>query len=459
MVSSGSPPSSTSLPWAIADQADDSAQQRRFSGAVAAGDGQNLAGGHGKAEAGEHVAPAAVTGQIDSGKPHQQRPGARGRISLPGCANRRRVAGHFIDHLLLIWHISGKDLISRKSGCAAPATPPAPHRQRSVGACFGNKLPPLCPGARPEEWEKNHGFARQLQVPAAAQGGLQDLRLLQPSGGGKERPQRDFAAAVLAEGAVGKPAAQRRRPLGIERGHPGRRAMAQDQDLGARDRVPPGAGADAGFHRRAGGGRSRRHARRHGASRRRSEKDQSAGAGRSGHRPFGGGEFLRPQGFVQAQRRRGIQAEPGALPVPEMGAKLVRGFPRRAARHRHLPPGQSRISVADGVDREGQGDFPGQVRRHRTRLSGHAGRHRFAHHHGERPLRARLGRRRHRGRGRHARPALFDGAAGSDRRALQRQAQGRRHRDRSGADRDADAAQARRRRQIRRIFRSRAWPV
>ena len=39
------------------------------------------------------------------------------------------------------------------------------------------------------------------------------------------------------------------------------------------------------------------------------------------------------------------------------------------------------------------------------RLSRHAGRHRQPHHHGQRPRRARLGRRRHRGRGRHARPA------------------------------------------------------
>ncbi len=217
----------------------------------------------------------------------------------------------------------------------------------------------------------------------------------------------------------------------------------------ARDRVPAGARSDAGFHRRAGGRRPRRHARRDGSSRRRCEKDQSVGAGGSGHRPFGGGEFFRPQRFVQEKRRRGIQAEPGTLPIPEMGAALVRGFPRRAARHRHLPPGQSRISVANGVDREDQDQLPGQIGRHRACLSGHAGRHRFAHHDGERPLRARLGRRRHRGRGGHARPALFDAAAGSDRRAAKRQAQGRRHRDRSRAHRHADAAQARRGRQIR----------
>ncbi len=229
--------------------------------------------------------------------------------------------------------------------------------------------------------------------------------------------------------------------------------MAQDKDIRPRNRLPAGAGADAGLHRRSGGGRSCRHARRDGTSRRRSEENQPAGAGGSGHRPFGGGEFLWTQGLVQEERRRGIQAEPGTLPVPEMGAALVRGFPRCAARHRHLPSGQSRISIPDCLDGEAQGQLPGQVRRHRDGLSGHAGRHRFAHHDGERAFRARLGRRRHRGRSGDARPALFDAAAGSDRRAVQRQAQGGRHRDRSRPHRHADAAQARRGRQIRRIFR------
>ncbi len=91
----------------------------------------------------------------------------------------------------------------------------------------------------------------------------------------------------------------------------------------------------------------------------------------------------------------------------------------------------------------------------RGRLSGHAGRHRFAHHHGQRPLGARLGRRRHRGGSRHARPALFDAAAGSDRRQAHRQAQGRHDRDRPRAHRHADAAQARRGRQVRRVLRPR----
>ena len=44
---------------------------------------------------------------------------------------------------------------------------------------------------------------------------------------------------------------------------------------------------------------------------------------------------------VQAERRGRVQAEPGALQISEMGAALVRGFPRGASRNRHLPSGQS----------------------------------------------------------------------------------------------------------------------
>ena len=48
------------------------------------------------------------------------------------------------------------------------------------------------------------------------------------------------------------------------------------------------------------------------------------------------------------------------------------------------------------------------ARRHDARLSRHARRHRQPHHHGQRARRARLGRRRHRGGGGHARPAAVD---------------------------------------------------
>ena len=69
--------------------------------------------------------------------------------------------------------------------------------------------------------------------------------------------------------------------------------------------------------------------------------------------------------------------------------------------------------------------------------------------------RARLGRRRHRGGGGHARPADLDADPGSDRLPADRQAAGRRHRDRPRAHRHGDAAQEGRGRQVRRILRPR----
>ena len=83
----------------------------------------------------------------------------------------------------------------------------------------------------------------------------------------------------------------------------------------------------------------------------------------------------------------------------------------------------------------------------------HAGRHRLAHDDDQRPRRARLGRRRHRGRGGDARPADVDAdPAGRRLQARRRAARGRDgHRPR--ADRHADAAQARRGRQVRRVLR------
>ena len=59
---------------------------------------------------------------------------------------------------------------------------------------------------------------------------------------------------------------------------------------------------------------------------------------------FGTPTRLRPQ------RRARIRAQRGALPLPEMGPAGVPQLPRRAARHRHLPPGQSRISRPDRLD-------------------------------------------------------------------------------------------------------------
>ena len=63
---------------------------------------------------------------------------------------------------------------------------------------------------------------------------------------------------------------------------------------------------------------------------------------------FGTNQALSPE------RQARVRAEPGALQVPEMGPGCVRQFPRRPARHRHLPSGQSRISRTDGVEPQGK---------------------------------------------------------------------------------------------------------
>ena len=89
------------------------------------------------------------------------------------------------------------------------------------------------------------------------------------------------------------------------------------------------------------------------------------------------------------------------------------------------------------------------------RVPGHRVRHRLAHHDDQRHRRARLGRRRHRGRGRDARPAVVDADSAGRRLQAHRQAAGRRDRHRPGADRHPDAACAGRGRQVRRVLRRR----
>ena len=226
----------------------------------------------------------------------------------------------------------------------------------------------------------------------------QDVHLLFAARGREERPRRHLQAALLDEGAAREPAAPRGRPHRHQGRHRERRRLADRPRQGRQgDRLPPRPRADAGFHRRSRRRRPRRHARRHEAARRRPAEDQPAGARRSRHRPLGDRRRLRLAAGLRQQRRARIPAQRRALQLPQVGPGRLRQLPRRAARHRHLPPGQPRVPVADGVDAHLR-------RRHHPRLSRHARRHRQPHHHGQRPRRARLGRRRHRGRGRHARP-------------------------------------------------------
>ena len=94
-------------------------------------------------------------------------------------------------------------------------------------------------------------------------------------------------------------------------------------------------------------------------------------------------------------------------------------------------------------------------REDRPGLPRHARRHRLAHDDGQRARRARLGRRRDRGRGGDARPADVDAdPAGARLSAARRAARGR-DRDRPRADRHRDAARARRRGDVRRVLRRR----
>ena len=117
------------------------------------------------------------------------------------------------------------------------------------------------------------------------------------------------------------------------------------------------------------------------------------GARRSRRRPLGAGRFRRHRRRARPQPRPRIPPQPRALRVPQMGRTGLRHLQGRAARHRHRPPGEPRI--------------PRQVRARKGRrvLSGHPRRHRLPHHHDQRPRRRRLGRGRHRGGSRHARPA------------------------------------------------------
>ena len=119
-----------------------------------------------------------------------------------------------------------------------------------------------------------------------------------------------------------------------------------------------------------------------------------------------------------------------------------------------VPPGTGIVHQVN-IEHLARVVFPRQEGDRIDRLPRHLRGHRQPHHDGQRPRRAGLGRRRHRGRGGDARPARLD--AHPPRRRLQadRRAAGRRHRHRPGAHDHRDAARARRGREVRRVLRRR----
>ncbi len=124
-------------------------------------------------------------------------------------------------------------------------------------------------------------------------------------------------------------------------------------------------------------------------------------------------DFGEPQGLRQERRAEEYkQQQASATIFLKWGQRRVREF---LASCRPAPASAIRCNLEylapDRLDREAEDDGRQKTGTFDARLSGYAGRHRQPHHHGQRPRRARLGRRRHRGGSRHARPAAVDAAA------------------------------------------------
>ena len=185
-----------------------------------------------------------------------------------------------------------------------------------------------------------------------------------------------------------------------------------------RDRLHAGAGADAGLHRRARRSSTWRRCatrwRRSAATRRRSTRcvavdlviDHSVQVD-----AFGSAARLR------ASTPSASTSATASATLPALGPAAPSTTSAWCRRHRDLPPGQPRVPR------------PGRLRDARrtaaARLPRHPGRHRLAHHDGQRPRRARLGRRRDRGRGGDAGPADLDAAAAGGRLQARRRAAAR----------------------------------
>ena len=273
--------------------------------------------------------------------------------------------------------------------------------------------------------------------------GSASYTLLQPPGPREEVPEGQ-EAPVLAPDPPREPPPPRGRPRRHEGGHRGARDAGRQEADRPRDRLPPRARPPAGLHRRPRRRRPRRDARGDRRDGRRPREDQPARAGRPRHRPLGHGRPVRDVAGVRREREARVRAQPRALRLPPLGAERLPELPRRPAGHRHLPPGEPRVPRERRLPGEGK-----------TRLPRHARRHRLAHHDDQRARRPRLGRRRHRGRGRAARPAAVDAHPRGGRLQARRDAAAGRDRDRPRPHRHADAPQEGRRREVRRVLRPR----
>ena len=278
--------------------------------------------------------------------------------------------------------------------------------------------------------------------------GEPELRLLfAAEGGGAAR--RHQPPALLDEGAAGEPAALRGRRDRHSRRPPVHGRLAEGAEHLPRDPVPAGARADAGFHRRSGGGRPRRHARRDEAARRRCAEDQPAGPGPPRHRPQRDGRRVRHSA------RRSSATSSWNMPATASATNSSSGAAARSTISRSFRRGPaSATRSTSSISRAASGRTRTTMARH-VAFPDTLGRDRQPHDDGQRPRRARLGRRRDRGGSGDARPAGVDAHPGGRRLPPVGRAQGRHYRHRSGADRHADAPRQGRRRPVRRILRPR----
>ena len=204
-----------------------------------------------------------------------------------------------------------------------------------------------------------------------------------------------------------------------------------------------GPGVPARHQRGAHAGGPGRDARRHCRARRRPRPGQPRHPRRAGGRPLGDRRRIRHAGRVRPQRRDRVRPQRRAIPLPQVGAAVAAELRGRPAGYRDHAPGQRRVPVPRRHGRQGLG------------LSRRVPGHRLAHHDGQRARCARLGHRRDRGRGRHARPVPVDAAPTGRRRPAARSPTGGHHRDRPRPHGHRADAPPWRRRQVRRVLRTR----
>ena len=157
---------------------------------------------------------------------------------------------------------------------------------------------------------------------------------------------------LLAPHPAGESPPHRRRPQRKKGRHPLDGRLGQEHEefqARQRNRLHPQPRPPPGFHRSPLRSRSSRDARRHAATRRRSRAHQSSSAGRTGNRPLRPGRRIRHRQRLRRERPARIPAQQRALLLPPLGPNRIPQPRHSPSRHRHSPPGKSRISSPSGL--------------------------------------------------------------------------------------------------------------